>query len=178
MSMRRIIAMLVIIAAVTTVVWVFSHNETRDSSERITVGSIAPEFEATTIEGKKVRLSDFQGQIVVLNFWASWCTSCVREMPLLNDIHKSTSSQIETLFINVGESKGTASEYLKDHSFSFPVVIDVTGKISALFGVSALPATYIINGEGKIKEAILGEITDFPLMQLINSYTYSGIQPG
>jgi len=67
MSMRRIVALLVIITAVMTVVWVFSHNEKRVSSERIAVGSIAPEFEATTLEGKKVRLSDFQGQIVVLN---------------------------------------------------------------------------------------------------------------
>lgn len=165
MSIRRIIALLVIIAAVTTVVWVFSHNETRDSSERIAVGSIAPEFDATTIEDKKVRLSDFQGQIVVLNFWASWCTSCVREMPLLNDIHKPTSSQIKTLFINIGESKGTVSEYLKDHRFSFPVVIDITGKISAAYEVSALPATFIINREGKISEEILGEITDFSLLQ-------------
>ncbi len=165
MSMRRIVALLVIITAVMTVVWVFSHNKKRDSSERIAVGSIAPEFEATTLEGKKVRLSDFQGQIVVLNFWASWCTSCMREMPLLNDIQKSSSALIETLFINVGESKATVSEYLKDHSFSFPVVIDVTGKISTAYEVSALPATFIINREGNIRKAILGEITDFPLMQ-------------
>jgi len=166
--MRRLVEFLIIIAAVAAAAWVLYHsihNENSTSTGTIEVDAIAPEFEITTLTGEKVQLKDYRGQRVLINFWASWCKPCVREMPLLNNIHTSSISQVETLFINVGESKGTVSEYLKNHQFSLPAAIDVTGRISNSYGVTALPATFIIDGEGHIRNAILGEITDYTLLQ-------------
>ncbi|MEC0094093.1 redoxin domain-containing protein [Paenibacillus macquariensis] len=166
--MRRLFEFLIIIAAVAAAAWVLYHsihNENSTSTGTIEVDAIAPEFEITTLTGEKVQLKDYRGQRVLINFWASWCKPCVREMPLLNNLHTSSNSQVETLFINVGESKATVSDYLKDHQFSLPAAIDVTGRISNLYGVAALPATFIIDGEGHIRNAILGEITDFTLLQ-------------
>jgi peroxiredoxin len=165
MKINRIIALLIVVGAIWAVVWAFIDNQNKVPSERIQVGAAAPDFEGTTLTGEKINLKDYKGKRVLLNFWASWCKPCMQEMPLLNDIHMSLGDQVETLFINVGESKGTVSEYLKEHQFSFPVTIDVTGKISKAFGITALPSTFIINEDGEIAKIRLGEIEDYTLLQ-------------
>ncbi|NQX47877.1 redoxin domain-containing protein [Paenibacillus tritici] len=165
MKLRRIVALLVIAIATIAVIWVYMDHSSRTPSGRLAVGAPAPDFEAVTWKGEKVRLSDYKGRVVLLNFWATWCKPCMQEMPLLNEIHESSETQIATLFINAGESKGTVSKYMEQQDFSFPVIIDVTGKISASYGVAALPSTYIINTEGDIQKIVLGEIADFKELQ-------------
>ncbi|GGF69255.1 hypothetical protein GCM10010912_12950 [Paenibacillus albidus] len=167
-SLRRTVTLLILAAAVAAALWVFyqsGNNREKGTAGRIAAGMPAPEFEATTLDGQKVRLKDYQGQTVLINFWASWCKPCVREMPLLNEVHTASDSGVETLFINVGESKGTVSEFMKAQKFSFPVSIDVTGKISTAYEVTALPATFILDKAGYIRNAQLGEITDFALLE-------------
>ncbi|WP_405116616.1 redoxin domain-containing protein [Paenibacillus sp. FSL K6-1217] len=158
-------ALLLVAVIAAAIVWVFIDHSNQERVEGIAEGAAAPDFEVTALSGEKVKLADYRGKRVLLNFWASWCKPCVREMPLLNELHQSPDSRIETLFINVGESRGTVSEYLNEHRFSFPVAIDVTGTISAAYGVHALPATFIINEEGEISKIRLGEIDDFSLLQ-------------
>ncbi|WP_238651804.1 TlpA family protein disulfide reductase [Paenibacillus piscarius] len=144
----KIATWLVIVAASVAIVFVYLNHSNKGPSARVMAGAPAPEFEATALTGDRLNLADYRGKVVLLNFWASWCKPCMQEMPLLNEIHLLSGAEIETLFINVGESKGTVSEYMKERQFSFPVVIDVTGKISALYRVTALPSTFIINKDG------------------------------
>jgi peroxiredoxin len=165
MKTRKFVTWLVAVAALAAIVWVYFQYSNKAPSERITAGAPAPTFEATSLTGVKVNLADYKGKVVLLNFWATWCKPCMQEMPLLNEILTSSNMQIETLFINVGESKGTVSEYMEEQQFSFPVVIDVTGKISTLYGVTALPSTYIINTKGEIQKIVFGEIQDFSVLQ-------------
>lgn len=165
MKTRKSIAWLVIIAAVAAIVWVYLQHSSKAPAHKIAAGTPGPAFEATSLTGNKVSLADYKGKVVLLNFWATWCKPCMQEMPLLNKMHKSSDIQIETLFINVGESKGTVSEYMKEQQFSFPVVIDATGKISALYGVTALPSTFILNTKGEIAKVVFGEIQDFSMLQ-------------
>lgn len=107
-----------------------------------------------------MRLSEYKGRVVLLNFWATWCKPCMREMPLLNELSQSAELPVETLLVNAGESKGTVLEYMAEQQFSFPVIIDVTGRISASYSVNALPSTYIINKAGEISRVVVGEIGD------------------
>ncbi|MEK4039399.1 redoxin domain-containing protein [Paenibacillus sp. FSL F4-0122] len=165
MRLRRIVALLLVAVIAAAIVWVFINHSSQARVEGIEEGAYAPDFKVMTLSGEEVSLTEHRGKVVLLNFWASWCKPCMQEMPLLNEIHQSSNSQIETLFINVGESKGTVSEYMKELQFSFPVAIDVTGKISTAFGVTALPSTFIINEEGEIAKIRLGEIDDFTLLQ-------------
>ncbi|WP_342562271.1 redoxin domain-containing protein [Paenibacillus sp. FSL R7-0345] len=165
MRVRKSTTWLVVVAAMAAIVWVYLQHSNKAPAERIATGAPAPAFEATSLTGGKVNLADYKGKVVLLNFWATWCKPCMQEMPLLNEIHKSSDMQIETLFVNVGESKGTVSEYMEEQQFSFPVVIDATGKISALYGVTALPSTYIINTKGEIQKVVFGEIQDFNMLQ-------------
>ncbi|WP_438348063.1 redoxin domain-containing protein [Paenibacillus sp. FA6] len=162
-DIRRIITILVIVAALTTVVWtIVQSNPSFEHSgpSKIEVGAVAPDFVATNMEGQQVRLSEYRGKVVLINFWASWCIPCIREMPLIHSVFQSQDKDVETLFINVGDTKGTVNEFMNDQQFTFPVIIDITGKVSGLYGITGLPATFIIDKSGTFNRVIVGEVTD------------------
>lgn len=161
---RRIVTILIVVAALIAVVWtiVQSNSSSQHSGpSKIEVGSVAPDFAAINIAGEKVRLSEYRGKVVLINFWASWCKPCVREMPLIHRVFQSQDKDIETLFINVGEAKGSVNEFMKEQQFTFPVIIDVTGKVSSLYRITGLPATFIIDKTGTFRKVVLGEVTDY-----------------
>ncbi|WP_435925618.1 TlpA family protein disulfide reductase [Paenibacillus sp. DYY-L-2] len=151
---------LLALLAVIYVVISGSHNrQDQPTTKRLNIGVTAPDFQATNTLGEKIALSDFRGKSVVINFWASWCGPCVNEMPLINRVFQDSDSDVETLFVNVGESKGTVNEFLTQQQFDFPVIIDATGKISGMYAVTGLPVTYILDKEGKVAHSIIGEIS-------------------
>ncbi|ULO05613.1 redoxin domain-containing protein [Paenibacillus sp. 19GGS1-52] len=163
MKRQRWVALLIIAVLIAAGVWTIIQSRGPDGKEA--AGAVAPIFELTTIQGQKVRLADYKGQVVVINFWASWCGPCVREMPLIDRIHQTQAPEVTTLFINVGESKGTVVDYLESQHFSFPVSIDITGRASGLYGITGLPATFIIDASGVIRKAVLGEITEYSQLE-------------
>ncbi|MEK3835853.1 MULTISPECIES: TlpA family protein disulfide reductase [unclassified Paenibacillus] len=165
MKLRRIVTLLIIAAACAAGIGVYLQQSSQPPAGRMTAGALAPAFEAVTLQGEKVRLSEYKGRVVLLNFWATWCKPCMREMPLLNELSQSAELSVETLFVNAGESKGTVSEYMAEQQFSFPVIIDVTGRISASYSVNALPSTYIINKAGEISKIVVGEIGDLDTLK-------------
>ncbi|MEC0125206.1 redoxin domain-containing protein [Paenibacillus pabuli] len=167
--MRRLITILIGMAALLAAGWTIYQGTSSSETQRIgaiETGAIAPEFNAVNSAGEQVKLSDYRGKVVMINFWASWCTPCVREMPMINRIAETYQNDVETLFVNVGEAKGTIREFMEKQQFDFPVIIDVTGKISGLYRITGLPATMIVNQEGIFSHILLGELTeDIPLQQ-------------
>ena len=112
----------------------------------------APDFTLKSISGENKRLSDFKGQVVLLNFWASWCVPCRQEMPILNDIHKKYEALgFAVLGVNVDQKSEKAIKYLKDTPVDFPVLYDPEGKVSKLYSVSAMPSTAIIDRDGNVR---------------------------
>ncbi|MGF6354803.1 peroxiredoxin [Paenibacillus sp. 4624] len=168
-KIRRIVTMLIALAALTTGIWAVLTNLSSSGSEHsnpILAGAKAPDFTAVNSKGEQVQLSDYRGKAVMINFWASWCTPCVREMPLVHEVAQQNQNSVETLFVNVGESKGTINEFMKSHQFDFPVIIDATGKVSKLYRINGLPATMVIDQGGHFSHILLGELTeDIPLQQ-------------
>ncbi|HEY2494504.1 MAG TPA: redoxin domain-containing protein [Paenibacillus sp.] len=167
-NFRRIVTILIVVAALITVAWTivqFNQSSQHSRPSKIEVGAVAPDFAATNTEGQQVRLAEYRGKVVLINFWASWCKPCVREMPLIHRVFQSQDNDIETLFINVGEAKGTVNEFMKEQQLTVPVIIDVTGKISSLYGIAGLPATFIIDKTGTFSKVILGEVTDYTLLR-------------
>ncbi len=140
-------------------------NKARSLEGKFKVGMTAPNFDVKNMKGHEVKLSDYQGKKVIMNFWASWCEPCVREMPIIYDFYQSRDDHIEVLFINVGESKGTINEFLTLHHFDFPVIIDATGTLSKRYRISGLPSTVIINKEGNLDQVITGELSDSALLE-------------
>lgn len=112
----------------------------------------APNFTLKSYDGSNQKLSEFRGQVVLLNFWASWCGPCRQEMPLLNNLHKKYKKLGFTVMgINVEEDSRKAREIVKDVGIKFPVLFDTENKVSSLFDVSAMPSTVIIDRSGKMR---------------------------
>lgn len=107
-KMRRLLTILIGMAAVLVAAWAIYQGTSSSESKRtsaIEAGVIAPEFTAVNSAGEQVKLSDYRGKVVMINFWASWCTPCVREMPMINQIAQTYQNDVETLFVNVGKRR-------------------------------------------------------------------------
>ena len=117
-----------------------------------TVSGVAPNFTLKSMSGKNLKLSEYRGQVVMINFWASWCAPCRQEMPLLEDLYKKYKSLGFTLLgVNVEEDSSTASTLLKSIKVSFPILFDNKNTVSRLYKVSAMPTTVIIDRDGNMR---------------------------
>lgn len=131
------------------VIWIalFFTTVTHAASEQIS--GKAANFTLKSRSGKNIKLSELRGDVVMLNFWASWCGPCRQEMPLLEKIHKKYKRLGFTLLgVNVEENSAAAINYLKDVKVTFPILFDTTNKTSKLYDVSAMPTTIIIDRNG------------------------------
>ena len=109
----------------------------------------APNFTLKSRSGKNLKLSEFRGQVVMLNFWASWCGPCRQEMLLLEKIHKKYKRLgFALLGVNVEENSSAAKKLLKDIKVTFPILFDTKNITSKLYDVSAMPTTILIDRNG------------------------------
>jgi peroxiredoxin len=114
--------------------------------------SLAPKFSLPSRSGDTVSLDQLKGQVVMLNFWASWCGPCRKEMPLLDQMHKRYSSLGFTLLgVNVEANTKDAERWLAETPVSFPVVFDKDSKVSKLYDVNAMPSTVFIDRKGNVR---------------------------
>lgn len=112
----------------------------------------APNFTLKSNSGKNLKLSEFRGQVVMVNFWASWCAPCRQEMPLLEKMYKKYKPLGFTLLgVNVEEDSRKARSLLKGLKVSFPILFDNTNKVSKLYNVTAMPSTVLIDRNGKMR---------------------------
>lgn len=121
------------------------------------VGGPAPNFELETVDGQVTRLSNFKGRFVILNFWATWCAPCIKEMPELQKAHRHFKEKgIEIVAINFAESKASVNKFAENNRLSFPILLDRFGSTSEKYKVLNLPVTYFITPDGIIRDKIYG----------------------
>lgn len=117
-----------------------------------TISGPAPDFTLKSNTGKNIRLSDLRGQVVMINFWASWCGPCRQEMPILDDLYKRYSKLGFTLIgVNVEQDSSKANAYLKDIPVSFPILYDTGNLTSKLYNVNAMPTTVMVDRNGNMR---------------------------
>jgi len=110
----------------------------------------AKEFSVATPDDGKVRLSEYKGKVVLLNFWATWCKPCEEEMPSMERLHQQYKDK-GLVVLAISEDVGGASvvtPYLKKHKLTFPVGLDPKSSVAGLYGVWAVPSTFIIDKRG------------------------------
>ena len=113
-------------------------------------GAQAPEFELSTLDGESILLSDLRGKIVVLNFWASWCPPCRWEMPSFERIWREYRDMgVVFIGVAVSDEEEDARESVDKAGVTYPIGLDITGKITTDYRVTGLPTTYVIDRKGR-----------------------------
>jgi thiol-disulfide isomerase/thioredoxin len=112
----------------------------------------APDFTLKSLGGKNLKLSEMAGNVVLVNFWASWCGPCREEMPLLNALHnKYEPLGFTVLGVNVEENSANAEGFLKNFPVDFPILLDDNNKVSKQYKVIAMPTTVVVDRDGNMR---------------------------
>ncbi len=133
----------------------------------------APEFALEDTERKPWRLSDLRGQVLVVNFWATWCPPCRRELPSLEALHRKVKARdVIVLGIDAGETWDAVNGFLMEMkpAITFPILTDDRGEVMRAWQVKALPTTFVIDRQGRFALRALGA-RDFSLADAINDVT-------
>lgn len=137
--------------------------------------AMAPDFTVYDGDGNPVRLSDFRGTPVVLNFWASWCGPCQSEMPAFDEAAAGYEGQVQFLMVNLTdgsqETQASAEAFLEENGYTFPVYFDLDMDAASAYGVYGIPVTYFIDAEGhaiaQARSAISAEILQKGLAMIL-----------
>lgn len=135
-------------------------DESLDVEAGLEIGQKAPNFELQSLSGETFKLSDYKGQMVMLNFWASWCPPCRVEMPHMETYYQEFKEEhnIEILAVNMTTlergSEDKVPEFVDKHRLTFPILMDEKGDAKDLYDVMVYPTTYIINAKGIITDKV------------------------
>ena len=118
----------------------------------VKVSDEAPDFTLKTLEGPNLRLEEYRGQVVLLNFWASWCGPCRQEMPILDRLHQRyEDAGFAVLGVNVEGETAPAQKIVDKTDITFPVLIDEGQSVSELYDLEAMPSTVVIDRDGVVR---------------------------
>ena len=131
-----------------------------EAGEAPQVGQPAPLFEVAGLDGKMVSLAGYKGRVVVLNFWATWCGPCVREMPMFQKAASQYASEMVVLGIDMQESANKVRSFMADLDIQYDILIDQSGQVGKAYQVFMLPTTYFIGADGLIQAHHIGIMTE------------------
>ena len=145
-------------------------SATKDEVKVLKVGTAAPDFELVDLNGETHRLSDYEGQGVVLNFWGTWCEPCEREFPAMTRLYEDYKNQgVQVLAINFAQSDFEVKKYVNNMGMTFPVAIDKTKSVFTAYNINPLPTSILVNTEGKVEKIITGEMTEAQIKSHLES---------
>jgi cytochrome c biogenesis protein CcmG/thiol:disulfide interchange protein DsbE len=119
---------------------------------------IAPEFELPTLQGGKIKLSDYRGKVLFINFWATWCATCKVEMPSMEKLYQRFREyDFEMLTISVDKDLSLISPFIKEYNLSFPVLLDPDSKVAKRdYKTTGVPETFVVDKNGIIVHKAIG----------------------
>ena len=137
-------------------------TDTSSLQAKTTVKNPAPDFTVTDAQGNSVKLSDFIGKPIVLNFWTSWCSSCKSEMPHFNELYSEYKDSMVFLMVDLvdgqRETQAKGLSYVEEQGYTFPVYFDKKQSASDAYSILYIPTTIFIDAEGNIVKSYQGAI--------------------
>lgn len=165
---KKVTAAIILIGLMTVaIVQAMEKDEKPDNLPGLGIGVKAPDFELENLEGDKVKLSDYHGKKVILNFWATWCPPCKEEMPAMEKFYQQKKADVVILAVNI-DPQYNVNEFTKNMGITFPVLLDKKDEVNSTYQVLTIPTTYFIDEDGLISNKYLTAMTESIMEQYIN----------
>jgi peroxiredoxin len=162
------VAITLIAVGVGSLLWMGQQPATSAPQPTTPAGATAPDFALFSPEGQEIGLSDYEGQVILINWWATWCPPCKAEMPALNAFYETYQADgFVVLAVNSQEGASTVKDFIQNNGFTFPVLLDSQGQVMNRYHVRALPTSFIIDRQGVIQHIQTGEISPQQLEAIV-----------
>jgi cytochrome c biogenesis protein CcmG/thiol:disulfide interchange protein DsbE len=155
MKNKAFILLIILLSGIIMASLIIRH---RYSPVMIALGSAAPDIEFTDINKNKINLSDLKGSVVMINFWATWCGSCVDELPSIEGLSRQMSGtpKFKLITILFKDDEYRAINYMKENGYTFPVYFNPDSSAAKTFGITGVPETFIIDKKGILRNKVIG----------------------
>lgn len=165
---KRVIKLLVLFLLIA--MFGYSAYSLANKGKKTDVGDQAYNFSLPNLDGSTTKLSDFKGQMVVLNYFATWCDPCKQEAPELEKFANDYGNKYKLIMINRGETKDRVRQFLKKYNTKAIYVFDYNAKVSEVFNVTGQPETFVIDRKGIIRKHFNGPVTEVQLNEWLQTY--------
>jgi thiol-disulfide isomerase/thioredoxin len=118
------------------------------------------DFELNTLDGQQIKLSDFKGRPVLVNFWATWCDPCKEEMPLFEQVYSTNNVNLMVIGVNAQEDPAIVKPFVEQYRLTFPIAMDRNGDVEKLYAVRGYPTTFFIDANGVLQAQHIGQLND------------------
>lgn len=175
--LRRVLLLSVVVAVVGVVAALLTSGLRHDPSDTASplVGRTAPDFTLPQLDGPPIHLASLRGQVVVVNFWASWCAECHTEQPALNATWtKFRDAGVVVLGVDFEDDNADARDYVASEGSDYPVVVDANSRTALAFGVRGVPETYVVDQSGRIVDRAIGAVDANTLSRVLSALVAGG----
>lgn len=164
-------ALIIPLVLLLVIIVAFFSVRSRRSVKVAEIGSAVQNFEVTDINNNKISLSDLKGSVLFVNFWATWCGSCVEELPNVQRLFRSLSgnSSFKMITILYKDNGQRALGYMQQNGYTFPVYLNPDDSAAKIFGITGVPETFIIDKKGILRDKVLGP-AEWDSPQAISSF--------
>ncbi len=134
-------------------------------------GNQAPDFTLTTLDGEELKLSDYRGKKVILNFWATWCPPCKAEMPHMQSFYEENHEEVEVIAVNLtnmDKGEEAINTFVEDYELTFAIPLDEAGDIGMQYQAFTIPTSYAINKDGIIQKKIIGPMDEAMMKSIVD----------
>ncbi|PEF39904.1 alkyl hydroperoxide reductase [Bacillus sp. AFS094228] len=174
--LKKIIASVALLSLITVAIVQAMDNESKGNDEKdalggLKIGAKAPNFSLKTLDGKQVELSDYKGKKVMLNFWATWCPPCKKEMPDMEKYTQLAGDDVVVLAVNI-DPENDVQAFVEDNGITFTIPLDsqsAKNPVNERYKILSIPTTYFIDKKGIIRNKVISAMTLKDMERNINS---------
>jgi len=174
--LKKIIASVALLSLITVAIVQAMDNESKGNDEKdalggLKIGAKAPNFSLKTLDGKQVELSDYEGKKVMLNFWATWCPPCKKEMPDMEKYTQQAGDDVVVLAVNI-DPENDVQAFVEDNGITFTIPLDsqsAKNPVNERYKILSIPTTYFIDKKGIIRNKVISAMTLKDMELNINS---------